>query len=324
MYRSSQRKYLSFCSHFGFQPLPLSESVVCKFCAFLADHQLSFRTIKVYISGLRHLQVAAGLPEPFKMHPWPRLEYVLKGIKWSQAEGPSSAAQKDRLPITPDILRKIKALWSQQQLSADRRMLWAAFTMGFFGFLRAGEFTVPSDSGFDSDQHLCPQDVSVDCHSNPRLLRVTLKQSKTDPFRHGIHIFLGRSETDLCPVSAMLSYLVWRGNEQGPLFKFADGRPLTRERLVSQLRTVLTEIGIKADQFAGHSFRIGAATTAAAQGIEDSVIKILGRWESSAYQRYLKMPRESLAAVSALLGQPARHTSLCPTPSNFQHHATSN
>ena len=302
MYKSAQTKYLSFCSRFRYQPLPLSEPVVCSFAAFLADSGLTFRSIKVYISGIHHWQIASGLPEPFKGQAWPKLDYVLKGIKRSQAEK-LSPARKDRLPITPDILRRIKCHWASQNSSVDIHMLWAAFSLGFFGFLRAGEFTIPSDSAFDPSQHLCPADISVDSHVQPSLLRVHLKQSKTDPFRQGINIFLGRSNSDLCPVSAILSYLSLRGMDQGPLFRFSDGHPLTRDRLVFHLRKVLAEVGIRSDQFAGHSFRIGAATTAAAMGVEDSMIKILGRWESSAYLRYLKVPRQSLAKVSVILSQ---------------------
>ena len=48
---------------------------------------------------------------------------------------------------------------------------------------------------------------------------------------------------------------------------------------MAAVRAVLTEAGLVAKDYAGHSFRIGAATTA---GIQDSLIKTLGRWESAA------------------------------------------
>ena len=41
-------------------------------------------------------------------------------------------------------------------------------------------------------------------------------------------------------------------------------------------------IGLSAFQFADHSFRIGAATAGASAGIEDSMIRTLEQWSSSA------------------------------------------
>ena len=46
---------------------------------------------------------------------------------------------------------------------------------------------------------------------------------------------------------------------------------------------VLRQTDVDQRKYCGHSFLIGAATTAATKGIEDSVIKTLGRWESVAY-----------------------------------------
>ena len=45
-------------------------------------------------------------------------------------------------------------------------------------------------------------------------------------------------------------------------------------------------------KYSGYSFSIGAATAAAAAGVEDSLIKTLGRWESSIYQTYVRVPRD--------------------------------
>ena len=44
----------------------------------------------------------------------------------------------------------------------------------------------------------------------------------------------------------------------------------------------LTKGRIDSTRYSGHSFHSGAATTAAWMGIEDSTIKMLGRWKSSA------------------------------------------
>ena len=87
----------------------------------------------------------------------------------------------------------------------------------------------------------------------------------------------------------------------GPLFVFSDSSPLTRTKLISAVQRVLAQAGFDTAGYTGHSFRIGAATTAAQAGIEDSVIKMLGRWESGAYHRYLRTPRDTLAAVSCQL-----------------------
>lgn len=41
---------------------------------------------------------------------------------------------------------------------------------------------------------------------------------------------------------------------------------------------------IDSSKYSGHSFRSGAATTAAKRGLGDATIEMLGRWQSNAYQ----------------------------------------
>ncbi len=58
-------------------------------------------------------------------------------------------------------------------------------------------------------------DVMVDNPLSPSWLEVRIKASKTNPFRQGIFLFIGRVTSDLCPVSAMLAYMVVRGKKAG-------------------------------------------------------------------------------------------------------------
>ena len=99
---------------------------------------------------------------------------------------------------------------------------------------------------------------------------------------------LGKTDNDLCPVTALLAYLAIRGSGPGFLFLFSDRRPLTKQRFIQRVRQALSAIGVDSSQYAGHSFRIGAATTASARGLSESTIQMLGRWQSSAYQLYIR------------------------------------
>lgn len=142
------------------------------------------------------------------------------------------------------------------------------------------------------------QDVTVDRRSDPSMVHLTLRQSKTDIFGAGVTIHLGRTGDTLCPVAALLAYLARRPPTPGPLFLLQSGQPLSKQALVSSIRQTLTSVGIDATPFNGHSFRIGAATTAAAAGLPDSTIQQLGRWRSSAFTRYLRPPVQAIAASS--------------------------
>ena len=87
----------------------------------------------------------------------------------------------------------------------------------FSGFLRSGEATLPSASAYNPGAHLSIEDVQVDSRSAPSKVLVRIKASKTDPFRLGVTICLGRTGQELCPVEAILSYISRRGLAPGPL-----------------------------------------------------------------------------------------------------------
>ena len=106
-------------------------------------------------------------------------------------------------------------------------MFWATCCLGYFAFLRSGEFTVPSLTSFDPAVHMSAEDIAIDDRSNPTMLFVRLKASKCDQTRQGVTLSVCRTTTQLCPVAAVLAYLVVRRSSPGPLFMFQDGSPLT-------------------------------------------------------------------------------------------------
>ena len=188
VYRTGWRQYSRFCDDkYSLPPLPLTESNVCLFAADVSE-SVGWGTIRSYLSGLRFYQITAGLPDP-ALASLPMLAYLLKGIRKKTPD----CVRSKRLPITPDLLRKMHAVWSQGSGTFDKVMLWAACCLGFFGFMRAGEFTTTT-----SDAVLSVGDIGVDSRVDPKVLVVHLRHRKTDPFSAGVRLFLGRTGDVLC------------------------------------------------------------------------------------------------------------------------------
>ena len=209
-----------------------------------------------------------------------------------------------RLPVTLSVLEKIR-----QQLVASqhphRQLMWAISALAFFGFFRLGEL-LPDRLAFDDTSDLAWGDVAIDSHVAPTMVQVHLKKSKCDQFGSGSDVVISRTGSELCPVQATLEYVHKRGNARGPFFTRSGKETVTKSWFVSQLRSILAAAGLPQDQFAGHSFRMEAATTAALMGVEDSTIQTLGRWHSAAFLQYIRMPKTELAALSKVLAQGSR------------------
>ena len=263
--------------------------------AYLNVNGLSFRSIDLYLSALRFAQIALGGQDP-QFTQLTRLHYVKQGVRRQQP----AHMRPQRLPITPTILRTLFNSWSRTPITYNKVMLWAACCLGYFAFLRSGEFT----SSPSSTCTLEPSDIAVDNRSNPTYITVRLRRSKTDQFGRGTTIFVGRTHEDICPVAAVLAYLARRPGTPGPLFIFDNGAPLSRSYLVRTLRTTLTDAGIDTTGYSGHSFRIGAASAAAKAGLPDSMIQTLGRWKSAAFLSYIRIPVDRLVSTSQLMMKP--------------------
>lgn len=265
----------------------VTEDLLIYFVAHCYNTKLSYSTIKLYLCGIRFMCMQNSIPYPLGMN-MTRLSAILGGVKRAQVH-----KTKPRYPVTFPILRDI-CLFLRK--SAHRNfsdlLLETVCTVAFFGFLRCGEFTVTGP--FDQTSHLCIEDLVV----LPDCVLLKLKRSKTDPFRAGVTIKLFKTDNSICPYDSCCRYMRIRRQHNpalgDPLFVTNNGNALSRSVFISMFKHVLVCLGINAELYNGHSFRIGAATTAAAAHIEDHMIKMLGRWSSDAYCRYIRTPQSLL------------------------------
>ena len=244
------------------------------------SRHLSPSTIRVYIAAIRAAHRESNLPDP--THRNNQLKLVLEGIRRQHVPKPT----RQRKPITSRLLSRMVEFLSQAKglPHHDRQMLLAAFTLAFHGFLRVGEFTTPPHTHFNPRFHASTSHI----HLHRRYYTFYLPHSKTDQLHYGHTICINRATPpSICPVRHMRAYLRTRSSSSGPLFTFSNGTPLTRRRCLHYLRLSLHHLGHNPDHYNTHSFRIGAATTAAHEGASEATIMHLGRWRSDAFKTYI-------------------------------------
>ena len=96
------------------------------------------------------------------------------------------------------------------------------------------------------------------------------------------------------------------GPTPGPLFSFPDGSPVKTSHFTQQLWQALNFCGHDSFQYKSHSFRIGAASSVADNGLSgagslvadngllDAQICHLCHWKSNAFKQYIRQPSEGL------------------------------
>ena len=149
------------------------------------------------------MHITLGHHHSYSQELTPSLEQVLQGIKRDQLR---FNPQRERLPITADIMLCIHAVLGWSKHDYNSIMMWAACCVAFFGLLCSSEFTVPSVNDYDPAVHLSLGDIAIDSHTAPIVVRINIKQSKTDRFCKGIQLFLGTTDHVICPVKVILPY----------------------------------------------------------------------------------------------------------------------
>ena len=91
-------------------------------------------------------------------------------------------------------------------------------------------------------------------------------------------------------MQSLHAYLLRRGFCNGPLFCTEDGCAVSHQLFTDYLALIFRTCGLNPTQYKGHSFGIGAATLPAESGFSDAQIRLLGRWKSDAFRKYIRSP----------------------------------
>ena len=274
-YKQGLKAFDEFCNIHGIScSWPLDSNLIMHFVAYMSLSGKSFSTAKTYL---------AGISAKHKLNNWddPTDTFIIKKILQGFAR--SHSHKDSRCPVTfQKLLQLIPALNNVCRNTYEALLFKTAFTFAFFGFFRISELIGQSKGGRGG---LEMSEVKM---STSRI-KIHLRGSKTDQLGLGEVISLTRvpKEPTVCPVQSLSKFIDARPKSE-KLFVHLDGSVLTRYQFQAVLRKAAQFLGWQPQKFASHSFRIGAATTAAMNGVTESAIMKKGRWKSGAVKSYIR------------------------------------
>jgi hypothetical protein len=112
-------------------------------------------------------------------------------------------------------------------------------------------------------------------------IKLTFHDFKHNYNQRPFTLTINRQST-CCPIQLLLDYLALRGDTKGAIFITRGGIAIAREAFALQLSEAIRLCGLDPARYKGHSFRIGAASYV-------SQIRIIGRWKSNAFHKYIRV-----------------------------------
>ena len=264
-------------------PLPASSATIALFISHSVSPPLPAApaTVASAISALSYVHKINGFPDPGDSF---LVRKILKGV--SALRGSVDL----RIPITIPLLEALLAALPSVVGSPYQLALFSAmFSTMFAAFLRISEVTA-------SQHNLSFQQFALSRVSADLTFR-SFKHSGTRPFTLSIPAC---PSSPTCPVGCLSSFFLVRGSVPGPAFCLEGGKVVE----ASVFRDILSKAKSAANlgdmHITAHSFRIGAATFAASHGYTATQIQAMGRWKSTAFEQYIRIPSIKLHASSAI------------------------
>ena len=268
----------------GFPPisresLPLSSDLILTYISYLHLTGKAPSTITTYVAAIGFVHKFNSLSDPTNL-------YI---VQRSLATINKRFGRPDsRLPITRIILHQlIDSLDNTSKVTYHQTLIKAMYATAFYGLFRIGEITIQKSG----DISLHRSDISI----LPDRLIIKITKFKTNITNQPFDIVIHKQEgSHHCPYYLLINYLNLRGDAEGPLFCFPDNKPIPRTFFNTKLHHSLTFCGLNPKLYLSHSFRIGSASYLASIGCNDLQIKIMGRWKSDSFLRYIRNQKFSI------------------------------
>ena len=133
----------------------------------------------------------------------------------------------------------------------------------------------------------------ISCYGSPvSKAMVQIRPPKNFQAGQGASVVLARNnQQKICSVTAIMEFSCIMSNQSGPVFIHYVGSSLSSGQFAAILTKSIEVAGLNPFLFSTHSFRIGAATSAAVGGCSLEKIKIMGRWRSGCVRGHMKPDR---------------------------------
>ena len=249
--------------------IPLNIGNVILYLSHLHIKGYSSSTIVSRLSSLNYFQKLSGYPDC-------SLHFLVS--KFISGLNKVSPSVDSRIPITPEILHSLITSLHKVGNSRSCIVLYQSMmSLSFYAFLRPGEITSSNNNIMFHQVQVLPHKVSI----------TFLKYKHCQG--HPVTIEVNRQNRSPCPVHLVNDYIRSRGSAPGPFFCHPDLSPVS----YNQYNKVFSEIQsfmVDNNKYHLHGLRIGAATYAALKGIPEETIRRMGRWNSNALNKYIRIP----------------------------------
>lgn len=265
------KSFHTFCKEHRYETLPTSPEAIIEYITQMSSTSKS-STIERRLATIGRVHRLMGHTSPCQH---PAVKAVWKGIR--QTNG---VKKEGKAPLLLEHVKLILQGMPKQQICDIRNR--ALLLIGFSAGLRRSELC-----SMTREQVKITEDGLV----------VELGRTKTDQEGKGRAIAIPKNNNpSYCAVDAFKSFLVSRGDAPGPLWlrsyknRHFQGEPITEFWLSKLVKAWVGKIGLDADQYSGHSLRVGLVTSLAMAGVDlFEIQRFVGHGKVETTLRYVRI-----------------------------------